>query len=265
MSRALHVHAWGDPEAQRLVFLHGVTGEGRHAERLARGSFADFHVLAPDLLGHGDSPYEPPWDIGEHVGLLIAALADAPAVWVGHSFGGRLAYEVAAQRPDLVERLVLLDPAMLLNPAIALFVAEEARADRSYASFEEGIERRFEESGLIRASRATVVADLEGFLIEEPDGRWRYRYSQAAVVAAYGEMTTAQPSFDAVRIPTLLVLGEDSYVSYDHVLDAHREALGDLLDVVKVPGGHTLMWDAPEETATAILGFVPASGKPTTG
>ena len=43
----------------------------------------------------------------------------------------------------------------------------------------------------------------------DTDGRWRYRYSRAAEVAAYGEMASTPPSFAVVRIPTLLVLGED--------------------------------------------------------
>ena len=256
MSRALHVEAWGDPAAPRVVCLHGVTGCGRGAQTLAEGWLGDYHVLAPDLLGHGSSPYEPPWSIAEHVDLLVEGLGSQPAAWIGHSFGGRLALELAARQPDLVERLVLLDPAILLDPVIALHVAELARADRSYASFDEGVERRFEESGLHARPRERVVDDLDGFLVADHDGRWRYRYSQAAVVAAYGEMTSAPPPFDAVRIPTLLVLGEDSYVTYDHLLDDHRAALGDLLQVVTVPGGHTLLWDALEETATAISSFL---------
>ena len=213
-------------------------------------------MLAPDLLGHGASPYEPPWSITEHVDLLVAGLGDRPGAWVGHSFGGRLALEVAARRPDLVERLVLLDPAILIDADVALHVAEQARSDRSYASFEEGIERRFQESVLSRASRKLVAADLEGFLVEDTDGRWRYRYSQAAVIAAYGEMASPPPPFEAAQIPTLLVLGEESYVPYDHLLDAHQSALGDLLTVVTVPGGHTVLWDALEETAAAIAAFL---------
>jgi len=256
VSRSLHVEAWGDPEAPRVVCLHGITGRGHGAWRLAEGWLPDHNVLAPDLLGHGSSSYEPPWSIAAHVELLVVAVGSQPAAWIGHSFGGRLAFEVAARHPELVERLVLLDPAILLNPAIALHVGEEARADRSYASFEEGIERRFVESGLHRTPRELVVEDLTGFLVADFDGRWRYRYSQAAVVAAYGEMASSPPPFDAVRIPTLLVLGADSYLSYDHLLDDHRAALGDLLEVVTVPGGHTVMWDALEETATAISSFL---------
>jgi lipase len=258
MSRELHVEAWGDPGAPRIVCLHGVTGCGHGWRTLAEGWLGDYHVLAPDLLGHGASAYEPPWSIADHVELLVESVGTQPAVWIGHSFGGRIALELAARLPGLAERLVLLDPAILLDPVIALHVAELAREDRSYASFDEGVERRFEESMLQSTPRARVAADLDGFLVADNDGRWRYRYSQAAVVASYGEMTSAPPSFDSVRIPTLLVLGEDSYVTYDHLIDNHRAALGELLQEVTVPGGHTILWDALDETATAILAFLRA-------
>ena len=76
------------------------------------------------------------------------------------------------------------------------------------------------------------------------------------MIAAYGEMASQPPPFEDVRIPTLLVLGEDSYVPYDHLLDAHRAALGDLLQEVTVPGGHTVLWDALDETAAAISSFL---------
>jgi pimeloyl-ACP methyl ester carboxylesterase len=57
-------------------------------------------------------------------------------------------------------------------------------------------------------------------------------------------------------VPTLLLLGEHSYVPYDHLLGAHRAALGDLLEVVVVPGGHTVLWDSFDETASAIAAFL---------
>lgn len=256
MTRTLHVETWGDSDAPRVVCLHGITGRGAGWHRLANGWLADYHVLAPDLIGHGASPYEPPWSIDEHLDRIVATVGTTPAAWIGHSFGGRLALELAARQPELVKRLVLLDPAIRLDAEIALHVAELAREDRSYASFDEGVARRFDESGLLRTPRASLVEDLEGFLVADHDGRWRYRYSQAAVVASYGEMSSAPPPFEAVRIPTLLVLAEDSYVRYDDLLEAHRTALGDLLQVVTVPGGHTVLWDALEETSTAIAVFL---------
>ena len=79
------------------------------------------------------------------------------------------------------------------------------------------------------------------------------------MVAAYGELASQPPRFENVRLPTLLVLGEQSYLPYDHLLDAHRTALGDLLEVVVVPGGHTVLWDALDETSAAIAGFLGAT------
>lgn len=253
--RPLAVRRFGDDGAPAVVCLHGVASWGGHFEELAQRLAPRHHVLAPDLLGHGDSPREPPWRIEEHLESLVASVGDDPRVWLGHSFGGRLAFEHAAARPGAVDRLVLLDPAILLAPHVALWAAENARPERRYASFEEAIDRRFEESQLHRASRALVEGELRHHLVEQEDG-WRYRYAQAAVVAAYGEMATTPPPFDAVRVPTLLVLGARSYLPYDHLLDAHREALGDLLEVVTVPGGHTVLWDALDETAAAIGAFL---------
>jgi hypothetical protein len=54
------------------------------------------------------------------------------------------------------------------------------------------------------------------------------------------------------------VLGEESYVPYDDLIDAHRAAVGDLLEVAHVPGGHTVLWDALDETAELIGRFLAA-------
>jgi len=251
----LALHEWGDAGAPRVVCLHGVRNHGRHfaqlAERLPR-----YHVLAPDLLGHGYSPWEPPWDIGAHCNAIVETVGARPAVLVGHSFGGRLAFELAARAPKLVPKLVLLDPAILLPGHVALAAAESARIDKSYVSFDALIERRYEESQLHHAPRGLVVADLAPHVETSDDGRVRYRYCQSAVVAAYGEMSSQPPRFEDVRVPTLLVLGERSYLPYDHLLEAHRAALGDLLEVVVVPGGHSVLWDARDETAAAVSAFL---------
>lgn len=244
-----------------VVCLHGITGNGHHFGLLA-GRLADrFHVVGLDLRGHGGSTFEPPWNLEQHVEDVLGTLTEEglvgePARWIGHSFGGRIAFEVAAAAPEAVGRLVLLDPALLISGNAALNAAEGARADRSYATFEEAAERRFEESRLSRAPRGLVTDELAFHLFEDTDGRWRYRYLQSAVIAAYGEMSRKPPSFELVRVPTLLVLGEESYIPYDHLLDAHRAALGDELEVVRVPGGHTVLWDALAETGDAVDEFL---------
>jgi len=251
----LAAYEWGAPDAPRVVCLHGVRNHGRHFAPLA-GELDGHHVVAVDLLGHGHSPWQPPWDIGAHVDAIVETVGTRESALVGHSFGGRLALELAARAPNLVPKLVLLDPAILLPGHVALAAAENARADKSYVSFDELIDRRYDESQLHAAPRDLLVEDLAPHVETGEDGRVRYRYCQSAVVAAYGEMASPPPPFEDVRVPTLLVLGERSYLPYDHLMEAHRAALGDLLEVVVVPGGHSVLWDAFEVTAEAIADFL---------
>jgi lipase len=251
----LALHEWGDPSSPRIVCLHGVRNHGGHFGPLA-ARLSDYHVVAPDLLGHGHSPWEPPWRIETHLDAIVETVGARRSILIGHSFGGRLAFELAARAPKLVPKLVLLDPAILIPGHVALGAAERERPEKSYVSFDELIARRYDESQLHSAPRELVVEDLAKHVETGDDGRLRYRYSQAAVVAAYGEMASEPPSFKDVRLPTLLVLGERSYLPYGHLLDAHRTALGDLLEVVVVPGGHTVTWDALGETSAAIAAFL---------
>ena len=251
----LALEEWGDPGDPRVVCLHGVTSHGRHFAKLAEAGLAGFHVLAPDLLGHGSSPYEPPWSLDAHVDAIVETVGVESAVLIGHSFGGRLAFEIAARAPKLVPRLVLLDPAIFLPPEIALAAAENARQNRAYVSFDEGIDRRYDESQLRSAPRELLEEELAGHLVWSDDG-FRYRYCHSAVIAAYGEMASLPPPFESVRVPTLVVLGSTSYLPYDHLVDAHREALGGLLEVVYVDGGHTVLWDALDETAAVVRAFL---------
>jgi lipase len=82
----LHVHEWGDAAAPPVVCLHGVTGHGERFAQLAEERWAArFHVLAPDLRGHGRSTWDPPWTFEQHVQDLVDTFG--PADWVGHSFG----------------------------------------------------------------------------------------------------------------------------------------------------------------------------------
>ena len=250
-------HEWGDESAPALVCLHGVTNHGRHFAKLADRLAARFHVTALDLRGHGRSTWDPPWNLERHVVDVLEAAPRERCAWLGHSFGGRIAYEVAAAAPERAERLVLLDPAIRLPPHVGLAAAENARRERSYVSFDEAVDRRYEESVLTTAPRELVEEELrEHLFLDEDDGRWRYRYCQSAVVTAYGEMTREPPAFERVRIPTQLVLGETSYLPYDELLGPHAAALGDLLEVARIPAGHTLLWDALAATAAAVERFL---------
>jgi lipase len=253
-------HEWGEAGSPLLVCLHGVTSHGRHFAQLAGRLIDRFHVVALDQRGHGDSTWEPPWHLEQFVEDAVATVSERglaqPATWLGHSFGARVAFEVAAAAPELVERLVLLDPAIQIAPAVGLFAAENARRERVYPTFDEAVDRRYEESALHSTPRDLLEAELRLHLVEDDDGRWRYRYCQSAVVAAYGEMSREPPPFERVRVPTLLLLGERSYLPYEDLLEPHMQALGDLLEVVRVPGGHTVLWDALDDTCAAVERFL---------
>ena len=257
----LHVCEWGEPDGPPLVCMHGVSSHALRFRRLAEQRLGRRRrVLAVDLRGHGRSDWEPPWDFDAHIGDLLDtadALGIARATWVGHSFGGRLALELAARRPDRVERLILLDPAVWVPPPVALDRAEALRADESFASPEEAIETRIATNGDRFTPRAFLDEDIPEQLVRGDDGRYRYRYSRAAVIAAYGEMAKVPPLGD-VHAPTLVVRGAESDVLPEILVDSCRELIGGPLEVVTVRGGHIPMWDAFDETADAIEAFLDA-------
>ncbi len=251
----LHVHEWGAAAAPPLLCLHGVTSHGARYRRLAAERLTDYRVLAPDLRGHGLSDWEPPWNLGTHVDDLLEtmdALHLERVDVVGHSFGGRLALELAARRPERVHRAILLDPAVWVPPPVALERAEAHRTDESFASVADAVEARLADNPT--APRAFVEQELPEHIRLDTDGRWRFRYSRAAVVAAYGEMAKPPP-LDRVQTPVLLIRAAAADVVPKPLAEIVRETLPDC-EVVTVPGGHIVMWDAFAETADAILAFL---------
>ena len=252
----LRLHEWGDRDAPPLVCVHGVQAHGLRFRKLAEERLASrFRVLAPDLRGHGRSSWEPPWSIEQHLDDLLETLAAAGverATVVGHSFGGRLALELTAR--GAVDRSVLLDPAVWVPPPIALERAQGLVRDRSFANEEEALAERRPLSPL--APRELLDEEFRQHLVLSEDGRLRFRYSTAAVIAAYGELAKPPPDWARVQVPTLLVVGADTDVAPAAVVEALRFELGDLLTVVIVPGRHVVLWDAFEETADAIEAFL---------
>ena len=107
---------------------------------------------------------------------------------VGHSFGGRLVAELAKQSPDRVERAVLLDPAMHVDPAICTERAVGLCGDTSFASPDEAIDTRLGDGSLVSTPRSTLEEEAAMHLEQGEDGRWRWRFSPPAVIAAWSEM-----------------------------------------------------------------------------
>ena len=254
----LHVHTWGDPEAPAVVCVHGVSAHGRRFRKLAEERLGrNFHVLAPDLRGHGHSDYDPPWDIETHLSDLretIEAAGVERAPWIGHSFGGRLVLELAAQSPELVASAVLLDPAIQILPHVGFDFAQDAARDHSFASVDEAIESRLASGA--PTPREFVEEEASEHLVQSPDGRLRWRFCRSAVVTAYSELCTEPPPPSALQVPALLVHAERFGLVREEQLDEYASVLGEQLELVGVPGGHIVYWDAFEETAAAIEKFL---------
>jgi lipase len=261
----LQLHEWGDPSAPPVVCVHGVNAHGRRFRKLAEERLVQrLRVLAPDLRGHGGSGWEPPWTIATHVHDLLETLDDAgvrEAAWIGHSFGGRLVLELAALHPERIRRAVLLDPAIQLLPHVGFDFAERERIDRAYESPEQPIEERLASGAT--TPREYLEEENREHLVHHRDGKFRFRYCQAAVVSMYGELCTPPPAPETLRMPTLLVHAGQFGLVRDDQLEEYERVLGERISVVEVSGGHIVYWDAFDETASAVDAFLEDSSAET--
>ena len=251
----LHVHEFGPGAGRTVVALHGVTGLAQVFRRLA-DRLPAFRLVAPDLRGHGASTKGPPWDLSMHLRDLretLDAMGISRAPFIGYSFGGRLAVELLAADRSRIEKLVLLDPALQLDPTEVAAATDRLLADTSFGSVEEAIQAR----------RATApYAPDEHFerwseaLVAGADGRLRLPFSRAAAIAILGELVTPPPRFDLLRIPTLLIVGAESTMVKPRQIERYRYELGDFLEVRAVTAKHQLIGDAADEVADAVNGFL---------
>lgn len=254
MAADLHAFRYGPPGPTRVLALHGLTGHGKRWQTWATHHLADVTVVAPDLIGHGRSSWDAPWTIDANVAAL-AALLDAdggqPVVAVGHSFGGAIALNLAAARPDLVDALVLLDPAIGLNGNSMRNVADEMLASPDYTDREEA--RADKVSGSWRdVPEAELAAELDEHLIEWPRGRVGWRMSLPAIISYWSEL--ARPIVVPRNgTPTTLLRATKTDPPYaDALVEALRARLGPEFRLVDLDCDHMVPLARPEETAAAV-------------
>ena len=95
-----------------LVLIHGMVNSSRHWEQVAVRLADDYTVIAPDLIGHGDSATpRGDYSLGAHAAVirdLLAGIGVERSTVVGHSLGGGVAMQFFWQFPQHVERLALV-------------------------------------------------------------------------------------------------------------------------------------------------------------
>ncbi|MEE3852905.1 alpha/beta fold hydrolase [Gordonia sp. LSe1-13] len=256
MSLTTHVFGPAAPTTPTVLALHGLTGHGLRWQALACEHLSDVRVVAPDLLGHGRSPWTPPWSFTDHTDALVAVVAEhipsaaEPFVVVGHSFGGALAVRLAHRLGGAVRGLVLLDPAQGLDPTWALQVATDSLAHWDYADPDAARAAKREE-GWADIPERLLDKEIDEHLHPLDNGRVGWRVSAAAAATAWSEMAR-----DAVLpprgIPTSIVVADRVDPPFVHPGFLEACADEDSIHVVHADCGHMVPYLEPALTARLI-------------
>jgi lipase len=224
-----------------------------------------YRVLAPDLPGHGRSPWDPPWTMERCVADVLATMDGiglSTVDVVGHSFGGALAVWLSRAAPERVRRLVLVDPAVGVHPEVAGQKADATAVPASFGSSDEAVAwlgARWPEAD-VDVVRAEIAGHLEpgsGAVSGAgagSDGRLRFRVRTAAAVTFYSELAR-----DAVTPPpsvaTLILRAPREKVVRRHFLKLCAAAGSDVT-LVDIDCGHMMLEERPVEVLAAVRQFL---------
>jgi pimeloyl-ACP methyl ester carboxylesterase len=254
---------WGtaDPE---LVLLHG---GAQNAHTWDTVSLAlNRPLLAVDLPGHGHSGHRPdhaywPRENAAAVEIAIRALAPDARLVVGMSLGGLTAVALAARAPDLVPALMLVDVTPGVDSEKASSIVQFVNGPESFTSLDEILERTiaFNPTRTESSLRRGVLHNA----IEQPDGRWRWRYDLPRRGSGEGESGSIMPGLEAlweavsrVKVPLTLVRGSLSPVVDDADVAELRRRNPEARVVVVEDAGHSIQGDKPLELANLLAGLL---------
>jgi pimeloyl-ACP methyl ester carboxylesterase len=224
----LHTTTFGE-HGSRVVFLHGLFGQGRNWTQIAKVLATEHRVLLVDLPDHGRSAWTERFDLIEVADLIAAEIASGatsgtdPVALVGHSLGGKVAMVLALRHPALVERLCVVD----IAPVGYQRVGEFAGYIEAMGALDLGrlAERADAEAGLEPAvPNPTVRSFLLQNLRREGSG-WRWQANLAGLrrdLPAIGgwpeDELDGTPSYDG---PVLWLAGQRS----DYITEEYAPAM----------------------------------------
>ncbi len=238
--------AWGDPAAHRHALLvHGLGSSAALMWRLGDAlADAGWHATAVDLRGHGDAPRSLDYTIAAYGADLGAVRPESGGAWdavIGHSLGGASSAVATASDPEWTRRLVLIDPAIVLDGR---------------------------DAGVIRRSQERAFADNRIEAVREEHPHWHPQDVELKVDAVHRasrwavEQTSAQNRPWDVRadvarltVPTH-VIGADPAVFSLFTGDSAAAILASnprLTMSVVAGAGHSLHRDRPEESVRHLL------------
>lgn len=230
----LHYDDWGNRDAPPLLLLHGGRDHSRNWDWTARALQKDWHIIAPDWRGHGDSQWSAD---GEYKTLtyiydlaqLIHQQKLAPVTIVAHSMGGNIALRYAGLYPDHVRKIVAIEglgpSPKMLEARLAVDFAERTRAwidkkraaaartPRRYASVEDCLRRMREENTHLSEEQARHLT-IHG-VNQNEDGTYGWKFDPYLNIWGDSDMTQTQVEtlWSRITAPTLLLYGANSWAS----------------------------------------------------
>ena len=268
----LHGHKVGyrmAGEGPAVVLVHGLAGSSTTWRYVMPKLAERFTVVAPDLLGHGESG-KPRGDysLGAYAsGIrdLLVALDVERATFVGHSLGGGVAMQLGYQFPERCERLVLVASGGLgkevnaLLRAVTLPGAEyllpviltpwlRLRAEAVGSWFNKLGWRPGPTLGEVWRSYTTLT---------ERAGQQAFVHTVRSVIDVSGQRVSARDRlYLASEVPTLIVWGEDDgVIPVDHAFSTHEAIPGSRLEILP-HAGHFLPFEQPEWFTRVLLDFL---------
>lgn len=228
----LHYVDWGNPDAPPLILLHGGRDHCRNWDWVAADLARDWHVIAPDLRGHGDSA----WSVSGHYPManylydlaqLIHQQGLAPVTIVAHSLGGNISLRYAGIYPENVRRLVAIE-GLGPGPRSARMdgpVAERMRTwveaqrvqagklPRRYPSIEAACARMRQANPHLSAGQALHLT--RHGVNQNEDGTYTWKFDPYVRIWPPYDMTRAEIAelWGAITCRTLLVWGKESWAT----------------------------------------------------
>lgn len=255
-----------------VVLLHGITSDSTTWSRVMPYLARRFTVIAPDLIGHGDSD-KPRGDysLGAHASVLrdlLLSLGHSRATFVGHSLGGGIVMQLSYQFPEMCERLVLVDSGGL-GRDVSLLLRAATLPGSEYVLPLLAATRLLDAgrltAGLLSRVGLRVGTDIEEMArghatLADPGARAAFIHTLRAVVDPRGQRVEATDRlYLASHIPFLLIWGErDTIIPVSHGRATHEAMPASRLEIFR-SSGHFPQLDEPERFLDVLGDFIDAT------
>lgn len=252
-----------------VVLVHGMVNSSRHWQAVARRLSERYTVIAPDLIGHGDSATpRGDYSLGAHASVirdLLATLGIERASVVGHSLGGGIAMVYFWQFPERVERLALISSGGL-GPEVSPLLRSAALpgagwllgavANRHVADALQAGGRRLDAHGSSVGVQLQAIARAMRPL-QTPGAREAFLQTLRAVIDRHGQRVSATDRLHLLeQVPLLLLWGErDATIPITHAHATHA-ALPHSRLVTLPRAAHFPHLEDPEGVAAALAEFL---------